>query len=47
MLFDDRLLDARSFSTGAHRTFDVSRDGQRFLVLKDSTRSTDDEAASA
>ena len=48
VLFDDPslLLDARSFSTGAHRTFDVSRDGQRFLVLKDS-RSTDDDTVAA
>ena len=49
VLFDDPslLLDARSFTNGAHRTFDVSRDGQRFLVLKDSDRSTDDDTAAA
>ena len=49
VLLDDRslLLDARTFATGAHRTFDVSRDGQRFLVLKDSARSTDEESVPA
>ena len=49
VLFDNPslLLDARSFSTGAHRTYDVSRDGQRFLVLKDGGRSADDDSAAA
>ena len=49
VLFDDPslLLGARSFATGAHRTFDVSRDGQRFLVLRDGGGSTDDDTAAA
>jgi serine/threonine-protein kinase len=49
VLFDNRslLLDARTFATGAHRTFDVSDDAQRFLVLKDSTPVAVDETASA
>ncbi len=35
-LFEDRslLLDARTFSSGAHRTYEVSPDGQRFLMMK-------------
>lgn len=48
VLFDNPslLLDARAFTSGAHRVYDVSRDGQRFLVLKDGSRGPDaDEGA--
>jgi len=36
-LFDSRslLLDGRLFGGGTGRTYDVSRDGQRFLMMKD------------
>jgi hypothetical protein len=42
-LFDARsiLLDGRFIASGTHRTYDVSPDGQRFLMIKDNTESGD------
>ena len=41
------LLDARFGGSGTNRTYDVSRDGQRFLMIKESARSSDGNAPPA
>jgi serine/threonine protein kinase len=39
------LLDGRFMSLGTHRTYDVSRDSQRFLMIKENAGSTDGNAS--
>jgi hypothetical protein len=48
-LFDEGsiLLDGRFIGTGTQRTYDVSRDGQRFLMIKANAGSSDDNASRA
>jgi serine/threonine-protein kinase len=41
------LLDARFGNSGTNRTYDVSRDGQRFLMIKENVRSSDGNAPPA
>jgi serine/threonine protein kinase len=48
-LFDAHaiLLDGRFTAMGTRRTYDVSRDGRRFLMIKESAVSSDDNASAA
>jgi eukaryotic-like serine/threonine-protein kinase len=48
-LFDARsiLLDGRFIATGTHRTYDVSRDGQRFLMIKENALANEGAALPA
>ena len=48
-LFDAHsiLLDGRFIATGTHRTYDVSRDGQRFLMIKENAASSEGNAPPA
>jgi len=48
-LFDapDLLLDARFGASGTNRTYDVARDGQRFLMIKENARSSEGDAPPA
>jgi hypothetical protein len=41
------LLDGRFTATGTLRTYDVSRDGQRFLMIKENTGSSEGSAPPA
>jgi hypothetical protein len=41
------MLDARFIASGTQRTYDVSRDGQRFLMVKESARSSDGNSSPA
>ena len=48
-LFDasSMLLDGRFSATGTQRTYDVSRDGQRFLMIKENAGSSEGKASPA
>ena len=41
------LLDGRFIGTGTQRTYDVSRDGQRFLMIKENAGSSEGNAPPA
>jgi hypothetical protein len=41
------LLDGRFIATGTNRTYDVSRDGQRFLMIKENAGSGEGDAPPA
>ena len=41
------LLDGRFIASGTHRTYDVSRDGQRFLMIKENAGSSEGNAPPA
>ena len=41
------LLDGRFFSVGTNRNYDVSRDGQRFLMIKENAGSSEVHAPPA
>jgi hypothetical protein len=41
------LLDGRFIATGTHRTYDLSPDGQRFLMIKENAGSSEGNAPPA
>jgi hypothetical protein len=38
------MLDGRFIATGTHRTYDISRDGQRFLMIKENAGPSERDA---